>query len=333
MPTLPYIDKNKKTIESPHVVILGAGASKAAFPNGDANGKTLPLMNELVEILDLKDTIAKHGYIGNTADFESFYSEIFKEDRYKDLVHIIQERARSYFEELELPKKVTIYDYLILSLREKDIIASFNWDPLLLKTYLRNINMKSLPELAFLHGNVFLGVCYTDKQLGYLGSICIKCHKPLSPVQLLYPVTEKNYNKDPVIKDQWSKLTDKLNYCYFLTIFGYSAPKVDYEAIELMKTAWSTNRTSELAQIEVIDIKSNSELKENWSDFTIREHYGIYNNFKQSCLWWFPRQTCEALFDATMQNNPRAHTSFPETESLIVLHRFINELKIESLHI
>jgi hypothetical protein len=326
MPTLPYINEKRKRIESPHVVILGAGASKAAFPNGDAYGKKLPLMNELVDVLDLNNVITKHGYRGNKIDFESFYSEIFNQDRYKDLVNVIQKRIREYFEALALPKKVTIYDYLILSLREKDVIASFNWDPLLLKAYLRNINIKSLPDLTFLHGNVYLGICYTDKQLGYLGSICVKCHKPLKPVQLLYPITEKNYNEDPVIKDQWIRLTNKLNYCYFLTIFGYSAPKTDYEARELMRTAWSSNKTVELSQIEVIDVKSSEELRKNWSEFTIRDHYGIYRNFREAWLWYFPRQTCEALFDATMQNDPRKPTPFPRTDSLGELHEFINKL-------
>ena len=33
----------------PHVVILGAGASLAAFPNGDANGIRLPLMLDFIE--------------------------------------------------------------------------------------------------------------------------------------------------------------------------------------------------------------------------------------------------------------------------------------------
>ncbi|MFW6223076.1 MAG: hypothetical protein ACOC3T_05645 [Bacteroidota bacterium] len=35
----------------PHVVILGAGASAAAFPQGDANGKKLPVMNDLADIV------------------------------------------------------------------------------------------------------------------------------------------------------------------------------------------------------------------------------------------------------------------------------------------
>lgn len=38
-------------MDKPHVVILGAGGSYAAFPNGDRNGKKLPLMNNFVETL------------------------------------------------------------------------------------------------------------------------------------------------------------------------------------------------------------------------------------------------------------------------------------------
>jgi hypothetical protein len=38
-------------MERAHVVILGAGASLAAFPDGDKYGIKLPLMNNLVETL------------------------------------------------------------------------------------------------------------------------------------------------------------------------------------------------------------------------------------------------------------------------------------------
>ncbi len=40
-------------MSKPHVVILGAGASYAAFPNGDKNEVRLPLMNNFVDILGL----------------------------------------------------------------------------------------------------------------------------------------------------------------------------------------------------------------------------------------------------------------------------------------
>ena len=37
----------------PHVVILGAGASKAAMPEGDKFGKKVPLLDELPELEEL----------------------------------------------------------------------------------------------------------------------------------------------------------------------------------------------------------------------------------------------------------------------------------------
>ncbi len=40
----------------PHIVILGAGASVATFPNGDANGNIIPLMNNLIELLGLNES-------------------------------------------------------------------------------------------------------------------------------------------------------------------------------------------------------------------------------------------------------------------------------------
>ena len=38
----------------PHIVIVGSGASVASFPKGDKNGKQLPTMDNLVEVIGLK---------------------------------------------------------------------------------------------------------------------------------------------------------------------------------------------------------------------------------------------------------------------------------------
>ena len=35
----------------PHAVLLGAGASRAAFPSGDAGGRQLPVMSDLVDVV------------------------------------------------------------------------------------------------------------------------------------------------------------------------------------------------------------------------------------------------------------------------------------------
>ena len=62
-----------------HVVLLGAGATRAAFPNGDGNGKRLPLMNDFVETLELA-TLLKNVDIDSTKNFESIYSNIKDEN-------------------------------------------------------------------------------------------------------------------------------------------------------------------------------------------------------------------------------------------------------------
>lgn len=43
----------------PHVVILGAGASCAAIPNGDKNGKKISAMNGFIEKLGLSELLSK----------------------------------------------------------------------------------------------------------------------------------------------------------------------------------------------------------------------------------------------------------------------------------
>jgi len=330
---LPYIDMNKKRIESSHVVILGAGASRAAFPKGDASGRKLPLMNELIETLGLTEVIEKQGYIGDTSDFESFYSDISNKRQYIPILPEIQDRVRSYFEPLQIPSEATLYDYLILSLGEKDLIATFNWDPLLLQAYRRSLDLKPLPELAFLHGNVYEGMCEVHKRVGYIGSVCGICEKELKPVQLLYPISRKDYNKNPVIKWHWDKLAYYLDRSYFLTIFGYSAPRTDIEARSMMHKAWSGNKSVELAQIEIIDVKDEKIIHDTWQEFIIRQHYTICESLEDSWLWSHPRQTCEALFDATMQNSPRNPTPFPKTSDLSELHDFVSNLVIEDLHV
>src|ERR1700722_15150472 len=82
--------------------------------------------------------------------------------QYPDLIKRIEDIIENYFAFMQLPEEATIYDYLILSLREKDIIATFNWDPFLAQAFARNmevIGFRNMPKIVFLHGNVAMGVC------------------------------------------------------------------------------------------------------------------------------------------------------------------------------
>src|SRR5690606_22226621 len=104
--------------------------------------------------------------------------------------------VREYFQQLELPNFPTVYDHLILSLRETDLIATFNWDPLLMQAYHRNRHSGlSLPKFSFLHGCINIGFCQKDNTYGLVGEDCAKCfEKIIQNVPLLYPIKNKNYS-------------------------------------------------------------------------------------------------------------------------------------------
>ena len=277
MPKLPALDIKSNINHSPHVVLLGAGASIAAFPDGDKNGKRLPLMHNLVETVGLEETLSRHGINKNIVDFEAFYDDLASTGTKDDLVKSIEDCIYHYFATMELSDEPTIYDYLILSLRKTDLIAAFNWDPFLAQAYRRNKHITELPRMAFLHGNVEISVCLEDKGAGFYFQNCSKCGKPLVPSKLLYPVRHKNYQSDEFVKNEWDILRWFLEHSYYFTIFGYSAPSTDIKAKSLMLNVWKNNQSLELAQIEIIDIKNREELGKTWEEFFIRNHSWYHN--------------------------------------------------------
>ena len=134
----------------PHVVLLGAGASKQAFPGGDANGRPLPLMSELVHTVGLESAIERAGFETPIENFEAFYSALCRTHEHDGLRLILESKINDYFGRLQLPDYPTVYDYLVLSLRPKDIIATFNWDPLLYNACYRG----SVPNLVEIENGV-----------------------------------------------------------------------------------------------------------------------------------------------------------------------------------
>jgi hypothetical protein len=245
------------------------------------------------------------------------------------LINKIEEKVYTYFNCLNLPESTTIYDYLVLSLRETDIIATFNWDPFLAQAYKRNCHVGNMPQIVFLHGNVGVGLCEKDKMIGFIDQLCNKCGQPLKPSKLLYPVKHKQYNDDIFIKDQWDRLRDKLQTAYLITIFGYRAPNTDIEAKQLMIEVWNNNPTKDYAQIEIINTQAKKELKETWKDFMVRQHYCIDGNIFNSYLFTHPRRSCDAFFNASLQNKPWKNNPFPKFGTLDELHYWIKPLILE----
>lgn len=289
-------------IGKPHVVILGAGASLQAFPEGDRNGKILPLMCNFVETLSLDSILRKHGLSYKNKNFEDFYSDLYENSDYRELVELVNRRVWDYFSSLELPSYPTLYDHLVLSLREKDLIATYNWDPFLYHACWRNHRRTKLPHVVYLHGNVAVGYCLEDNTMGWIKSKCSKCGRDFTPSRLLYPI-KKDYSQEPFIRDGWKTIKNALGYAYILTIFGYGAPKSDVEAIKLMKTAWLANATGDINQVEIIDTKDEQELSDTWKDFIHTHHYNVTKDFYRSLIGLFPRRTCEAEWKYKMPEN------------------------------
>lgn len=289
---------NKVEMERPHVVILGAGASYASFPNGDKNGIKLPLMNNFIKILGLEDLLKKTGIKFESNNFEDIYDKIVKTQNLEDIQKELEDRVYNYFNNLDIIDEPTIYDHLLLSLREKDVIATFNWDPFLLQAYYRNgIKGFKLPKLLFLHGNVAIGYCEEDNIAGVNGHTCKKCNYLFNPTKLLYPISEKNYNYDDFISLQWEQLGNHLKSAFMITIFGYGAPVSDISAVELMKNAWGNLDDRNMEQIEIIDIRNEDELQEVWDPFIHSHHVYFHKNFYDSFIANHPRRTGEAYLN------------------------------------
>lgn len=204
---------------------------------------------------------------------------------------------------MQLPDEPTVYDYLVLSLTSKDAIATFNWDPLLIQAYIRCHRFtKNLPHILCLHGNVAVGYCSEHIEYGTKNTICPVCHRLLTPTKLLYPVANKNYQDDDFTKRNWEAVESMIENSYMLTIFGYSAPSSDKEAVTLLKKAWGELEKRQLEEVSVIDIIKEEEMIEKWKDFIYSHHYRYTHDFFDSYLGKFPRRSCEATFAMFMGN-------------------------------
>ena len=323
-PRLPHLDISTGINHSPHVVILGAGASRSCCPEGDKSGLRLPLMEDFVETVGVECIIRKSGH--DPADnFEQIYSRIHEESN-TVIIEELDRAVRSYFSRLNLPEQPTLYDYFVLGLRPKDLIVTFNWDPLLPQTYKRWRHLGSvLPQLAFLHGNVDVGVDREKTACGFMSDTS-RSGFTLQPTPLLYPIEQKNYNDDPFIVEQWCITKDHLAEAYYVTVYGYSAPTTDVEAKDLLLNAWRDNPTRELAQISIVDIREPEKVKTSWSDFIVRNHCGVSRDFSRNLLMRHPRRSCEAFAFANLQQTPWPEDPFPIECSLDDLQIWIEPL-------
>lgn len=238
----------------------------------------------------------------------------------------IESRIGGYFSSLELPPSPTIYDYLVLSLRKKDVIATFNWDPFLWQALDRNSHITDGPHFFFLHGCAVVGFCANDKTQGLIGTNCWKCDQPFVPTKLLYPVEDKDYISDPYIESQWRNLKGSLKSAFVFTIFGYSAPDTDVAAIELLSEGWGKAEEREYEETELINIESREDLRSRWNKFIFSHHYQIWQDYMDSLLAKYPRRTCEALWSSLLEARFVDEISVPKFNTLPELQDWFIEI-------
>ncbi|NIJ52579.1 hypothetical protein [Dyadobacter arcticus] len=291
-----------------HVVILGAGASIAStFRNPEPNGKRLPSMDNFIDIVELSDIVEILPERLRAKNFEQLYTNLHNENPNSDEIIEIQNRVYNYFKDMKLPEnEATIYDFLVLSLRPRDLIATFNWDPFLYQAFCRNAPIADMPYVCFLHGSVSIGYSKEDGRSGPVGMQMRRDGGLFEPTQLLYPVSQKNYTADEFINMEWSKVKKWLHEdsTKRVTIFGYGAPDTDVEAVSLMNTAWGTADKRNMEQFEIIDIRSEEEGVKRWESFIHSHHYDYTNNYFSSSLASNPRRTFESYFQHNMPETP-----------------------------
>jgi hypothetical protein len=291
-----------------HVVILGAGASIAStIRTNEPSGKILPSMDNFIEIVGLQDIVDGVDSKLKSNNFEILYSNLFQDNPKSKEVYEIEKRVKEYFSEMKLPAEPTIYDHLVLSLRPRDLIATFNWDPFLFQAFSRNREFTNdSPNVAFLHGCVALGYSKEDKQAGPVGMQARRDGGLFEPTKLLYPVKVKNYTDNEFISREWERLKYWLHKdsTKLVTIFGYGAPDTDLEAVKLMDDAYGGKDARNMEQFEIIDIQDEATVTNRWNRFIHTHHYDYSNDYFNSSLALNPRRTSESYFQHILPSTP-----------------------------
>lgn len=311
----------------PHVILLGAGASKQAFPNGDTYGRQLPLMKDFSSIVPISHMLNREGISHVGRNFEEVYTELSHRPDCAPLRSELESTVRAYFASLRLPDGPTLYDHLVLSLRKKDVIATFNWDPFLIQAVRRNQILRDrCPRIIFLHGNAAAGYCHRDNRHGALGTACSKCQEPFGPSTLLFPVAEKAYDNHPEIADAWRAVRLAFEQAFMVTIFGYGAPASDAAAVGLLQEAWGTPNDRSMEQFEIVDIRHRDSLRDSWSGFIHTHHYEVHESIYDSWLFNHPRRSGEAYLNQYLQAMFVEDNPIPQAATFDELSRFLEPL-------
>lgn len=147
-------------------------------------------------------------------------------------------------------------------------------------------------------------------------------------MKLLFPVSKKNYYDGEIIQNEWTLAKKYLSMAAGVTVFGYGAPETDFEAYNLLKDSYKLSNITTIAPFSIINLKEAEEdQKKKWSDIYDEHMVTFHEKFQDSLLWNAPRVSLECLFDAILQQQPRANKKpFEEFKTLKELQEFVKTI-------
>ena len=159
----------------PHFVLLGAGASKAALPDGDKNGLNLPLLRDLAIHLELAEPSQRIFRISRVTNFEAAYSQLYERDPTRDRTD--RRRDRRLLSAASCPTKRTCTTPFSYRWKEgRDLHLQLGSAPIHLARAPEPIGPRRRPPVhLLLHGNVIAAYCERDDVWGYTNGRCSKC--------------------------------------------------------------------------------------------------------------------------------------------------------------
>lgn len=146
---------------------------------------------------------------------------------------------------------------------------------------------------------------------------------------LLYPINEKDYNQTAFLSHQWVILQEHLKVAPLVTIFGYSAPKTDIAARDLLKEAWGSPKERSLEEFEFIDLKSQKQLDKQWHEFIHSHHRRSYKSFYDCFIATHPRRTIEAYNNEILLGKILEYKRPPKFTTLKELWDYYQPLQAE----
>ena len=155
---------------------------------------------------------------------------------------------------------------------------------------------------------------------------CPDCGVPFNDVPLLYPVKKKGYSSNPYIADSWESARRFFKEAFLLTIFGYSGPDSDRDAVDLLKNAWMARSARIFEHVEVVDIAPEGDIYARWIEFTPTQHLKVVRHYEKSFVGRWPRCSREKLFLAMKTGIPSYNIPLSDTDNLTELQAQVREI-------